>query len=400
MKLEILPSLAKGSVTAPPSKSMAHRAMFCAAMAKGESVISPVSLSEDMGATADALSALGAEFVREGDKLRVRGFGFPRATGKTVDCRESGSTLRFVLPLCLLTGERIRLEGAERLFARPLSVYESLCREKGFLWEQGERGLTVCGKLLPGHYRVAGDVSSQFITGLLFALSLLEGESVLEITGQKESASYIDMTLSVMADFGAKVQAEENAYRIFGGAGYIPRAYTVEGDASNAAFLDAFSLLGGSVRVLGLREDSLQGDRVYRRLFEQMRHGNLEADLSDCPDLAPILIALAAAGQGAVFTGTRRLRIKESDRGLAMAEELKKCGVTLCLEENRIVVPGGMLKPPAEPVCGHNDHRIVMAMSVLLSRLGGVIEGAEAVAKSYPDFFEEIKKLGIEVIKK
>ncbi len=397
MKAIFSPSFAQGEISAPPSKSMAHRALIAAALAEGESRLSPIALSEDMLATMDCLTSLGACFSRNGEEVLVKGFGKKPSFGKELFCRESGSTLRFLIPLCLLSGEEYVLSGSERLLERPLSVYEDLCREKGFLFERKEEKLFVSGKLLPGEYFVPGNVSSQFITGLLFALSLLEEDSFLHITGEKESESYIDMTISAMAHFGVRAEKREDGFLIPGGQNYQPRAFTVEGDHSNAAFLTAFDFVGGKVKVLGTKEDSLQGDRVYRAHFEALKEGNCTIDLSDCPDLGPIDLALAAFFHGARFTGTRRLRIKESDRGEAMKKELEKCGVSLIVGENEIIVPQGKLLPPKERISGHNDHRIVMALSVILSRLGGEIEGAEAVSKSYPDFFEEIKKLGIEV---
>ena len=397
MKIEIIPSLAKGVVAVPPSKSMAHRALISAALADGESEILGISSSEDMLATMDCLTSLGAKFLRDGDKVQVRGIGKNPENSGVLHCRESGSTLRFLIPLCLLTGEKFTLAGAERLMARPLSVYEALCREKGFRFEKEGNTLTVQGKLEAGEYAVAGDISSQFLTGLLYALSLLEGDSVLRLTTPLESASYVDMTLAAMAEFGVEIRREREGFFIRGGQNYTPRKYSVEGDWSNAAFPEALNLLGGEVKLSGLNENSLQGDRVYRAHFKALAEGAPTVDLTDCPDLAPVLFAVAAYLNGARFTGTRRLAMKESDRGAAMAEELAKCGVELVMGENEIIVPKVTLYSPKEAISGHNDHRIVMAMSVLLTRLGGVIKGAQAVAKSYPNFFEDIKQLGIEV---
>ncbi len=397
MKAFFSPSFAEGTVFAPPSKSMAHRALIAAALAEGESTLSPIALSEDMLATMDCLESLGAAFYREGHTVRVKGFGGKPSFGKELCARESGSTLRFLIPLCLLSGKEYVLSGSERLLERPLSVYEDLAKEKGFLFERRDGKVFVSGKLTPGEYTVPGNISSQFITGLLFALSLLEKDSFLHITGKTESASYIDMTLSAMAFFGVKAERRDDGFFIPGGQKYLSRTFTVEGDHSNAAFLDAFSAVGGKVTVLGTNADSLQGDRVYKKHFDALQKGFCEIDLTDCPDLAPILFALAAYFHGARFTGTARLRIKESDRGEAMKKEIEKCGGDIRIEENKITVFKQELFSPEEVISGHNDHRIVMAMSVLLSRLGGEIEGVEAVSKSYPDFFEEIKKLGIEV---
>ena len=397
MRVEILPSRAKGEAAAPPSKSMAHRALIAASLAEGQSIISGISASQDMLATMDCLTAMGAVFTREGDVVQVQGFGkHPNHTG-ILNCIESGSTLRFLIPLCLLTGKTYVLKGASRLMERPLTVYEKLCEEKGFLFEKSGTTLKVGGSLTPGEYTVPGDISSQFITGLLFALSLPEGDSFLRVTGAWESASYIDMTLAVMKDFGVEIRREPDGFFIAGGQKYTPREYLVEGDWSNAAFLEALGLFEGGVKLCRVNADSLQGDRVCTEYFKALAGSAPTLDLSDCPDLAPILFAVAAYYNGARFTGTRRLAIKESDRGAAMAAELAKCGVDLILGENEITVPKANLHAPKEAIFGHNDHRIVMAMSVLLSRLGGVIEGAEAVAKSYPNFFEVIKHLGIEV---
>ena len=397
MRAQFSPSFAKGEVTVPPSKSMAHRALIAACLAEGESLLSPIALSEDMLATMDCLTALGATFTREGDAVRVKGFGKKPRSLDILRCRESGSTLRFLIPLCLITGETFVLEGSERLMERPLSVYEKLCREKGFTFEKNGNRLTLRGRLLPDAYTVAGNVSSQFITGLLFALSLLDGDSVLRVEGEWESASYIDMTLEAMKEFGVEVGRDGDGFAICGKSKYSPRAFSVEGDWSNGAFPEALGLLGGKVKLLGLKENSLQGDRVYRTHFKALAEGAPEIDLSDCPDLAPVLFALAAYFHGARFTGTRRLAMKESDRGAAMRDELAKCGAKLILDENEITVFKTELYAPTETIFGHNDHRIVMAMSVLLSRLGGEIDGAEAVSKSYPNFFEDIQNLGIKV---
>ena len=397
MKVFFSPSLAKGSVRAPGSKSVSHRALIAASLAKGESVIGGMELSQDILATADCLRALGAKIDLDPQRSVVFGVGGVKAVDRELYCRESGSTLRFCLPLALLTGSEHALFGSRRLLDRPLDVYEALAREKGFRMEKKEECWVVQGPLEPGEYAVSGSVSSQFITGLLFALSSLEGECVVRLTTPLESASYLDLTLSVMEEFGVSVEKKEDSFLLRGSRRYLPRHYEVEADWSNAAFLDAFTSVGGSVSVLGLKEDSQQGDRAYREIIPLLETSAPTVDLSNIPDLGPILIALAAYHNGATFVGTRRLRIKESDRGEAMAQELKKCGVTVTVEENRIVVPGGQLQPPKEAIDSLNDHRIVMAMSVLLSRLGGVIKGAEAVNKSFPDFFDRIKSLGIEV---
>ena len=289
------------------------------------------------------------------------------------------------------------LKGSARLMERPLSVYENLCNEQGFVFQQSGDTVTVCGCLKNGNYELNGSISSQFISGLIFALLMCEGKSTLYLTEKIESRSYIDLTIQALNQFGFRVSWEaQDLLQIIGGCGK-PQERTVEGDYSNAAFFDALNLLGGSVEVIGLNEDSLQGDRIYSDYFIEISQGTPTLSLADCPDLAPILMAMAAVFHGARFTDTARLKIKESDRGAAMAKELKKCGVRVDLFDNEIIVYGGMLAAPTETFDGHNDHRIVMSMAVLCAKLGGTIEGAQAVAKSFPRFFEQLKGLGIEV---
>ena len=390
MNVLIRPGAARGTVAAPPSKSQAHRLLICAALADGESNVRGVDRSEDILATADCLAALGASLTWEGDDVRIRGCD-PRKSGPAVlRCRESGSTLRFMIPLCLLSGSAMRLEGSEKLLSRPLSVYDDLCREQGLALRRENAGLLAEGCLAPGEYTVPGGISSQFITGLLFALPLLPADSRIQLIPPVESRSYLSLTLQALHDAGVDVSwADENTLFIPGGAAYRPLDTEVEGDYSNAAFFEALNCAGGNVTVIGLRPDSLQGDRVYRE--------NAGLDLADCPDLAPVLFAAAALGRGASFTGTRRLRFKESDRGAAMAQELAKFGVQLISEENRITVPAAALRAPSEPLDSHNDHRIAMALSLLCTRTGGEIRGAEAVRKSFPDYWDRLQSLGIEI---
>ena len=398
MRAIIQPGSARGSVAAPPSKSMAHRLLICAGLADGVSVIRNVDRSEDILATADCLTALGASLEWEGSTVRIRGCD-PRKSGPAVlRCRESGSTLRFMVPLCLLSGSAMRLEGSRTLLSRPLSVYEDLCREQELTLLREDGGLAVKGCLVPGEYAAPGDISSQFITGLLFALPLLSGDSRIRLIPPVESRSYLSLTLQALHDAGVDVSwADENTLFIPGGAAYRPLDTEVEGDYSNAAFFEALNCAGGNVTVTGLRPDSLQGDRVYRDFFPRLAAGNAGLDLADCPDLAPVLFAAAALGRGASFTGTRRLRFKESDRGAAMAQELAKFGVQLISEENRITVPAAALRAPSEPLDSHNDHRIAMALSLLCTRTGGEIRGAEAVRKSFPDYWDRLRSLGIEI---
>ncbi len=399
MKAVLKPCVPGGRVMAPPSKSMAHRLLIGAALANGQSVIHHVADSDDIRATMNCLQALGATFSKVGDTVTVQGADITRRTGcACMDCHESGSTLRFLIPLALMGGDRATFHGSKKLFARPLDIYEEIAKRQNFLFERTENGVTVEGRLRSGDYRVVGNISSQFISGLLFVLPLCVGDSRILITPPVESRSYIDLTLQALAAFGIRAEwQDERTLRIPGGQTYCPADLTVEGDYSNAAFFSALSLLGGNVTVEGLREDSLQGDRAYIRYFEMLMRGTPTIHLGNCPDLGPILMAVAAAKSGAVFCGTRRLKLKESDRGEVMAAELRKFGTSVEVSEDSIVVYPGDFHAPQEPLCGHNDHRIVMALSVLLTATGGEILGAEAVRKSLPEFFDMLKPLGVEV---
>ncbi len=399
MRLTISKSTAKGIIEAPPSKSLAHRYIICAGLSEGKSVVSNISLSEDIRATIDCIRALGREVTVEGDKVTVHAGKIAYGDRIVFPCRESGSTMRFFMGIAMALDTESVFEGSETLRNRPMSVYEDIAAKEGISFVKEASCIRLKGSLSAGEYAVKGNISSQFITGLLYGLSLIDGKSLIKIEPPIESRSYIELTLQALRTFGVKAAwLDDDSLEIEGGASYKACDVRVEGDFSNAAFLDAFNVLGGDVRVEGLNDDSSQGDKVYREIYKGYEAGVVSADISDCPDLGPVLFALAAASKGGSFTGTKRLKIKESDRGTVMCEELSKFGVDTYMEDNLIIIGGGKLKRPAVALDGHNDHRIVMSLVLLLTLTGGEIEGAEAVRKSYPDFFEDIKKLGIEVI--
>lgn len=391
------PCTLRGAVEAPPSKSMAHRYLIGAALSRQTCTLTGVDYSEDILATLDCLKALGVGITADGDTVTVEPQGFMAVDDPILSCRESGSTLRFFIPLALCLGKTVTLRGSERLFDRPLEVYGEMCRDRGILFNKDTASLTLRGKLESGYYRVRGDISSQFITGLLFALVYLGRDSTVEILPPFESRSYVDLTVSALRSFGAEV-AFTDPYTVSVKPSRL-HAFSgrVEGDYSNAAFLDAFNVLGGDVSVGNLNPHSLQGDRVYADYFARIKAGTPTLDISDCPDLAPVLMALAALKNGATLTGTDRLKTKESDRGAAMHAELTKLGGGLVFGDNQITVPAQALRYTGDVLDGHNDHRIVMALSVILTQTGGNLRGAEAVRKSYPGFFEDIIWLGAEV---
>ena len=408
-----------GTITAPPSKSMAHRAVLCAALADGCSHVENLEFSKDISATLSAAAQLCAQVDTGKNDAIVEGLGHFLPLAAPVDCCESGSTLRFLIPIASLTGQKVTFTGRGRLMERPQSVYETLYKEQNLRFEQSPAGLTIEGALTPGEYRLAGNVSSQFISGLLFALPLLAGPSTLHLIPPVESRSYIAMTRAVQAAFGVHSQwLDETTLAIPGGQQYHPCDYTVEGDYSQAAFPAVLGAVCGGVTITGLAPETLQGDAVIldilRRCGAQFTrtgssvtfakaplHG-VDIDLADCPDLGPVLMVLGLLCQGTtVIRNAERLRLKESDRIAAMEAELRACGGVLESEGGTITVHGcaDKLHAPAAPLHGHNDHRVVMSLAVLAAAadLPLCVDDAEAIQKSWPNFFAAIKPLGVEV---
>lgn len=399
MKVKILPSKTSGEVSAPPSKSFAHRYLIGSVLSRGKCVIKNIADSDDISATLSCIEQLGGSVTKDGNTVTVIPTNEKQIENAVFDCKESGSTLRFFIPVVLATGAKnCTFSGSERLLARGIKEYEKLFENSDVIINSDEKSIEVNGKLSAGNYEISGEVSSQYTTGMLFALSVLSGKSTLKITGNAESRAYVDMTIKVLNDFGADIaEPEKNFFEINGKGRLSPGEFTVEGDWSNAAFLIALSRLLGTISVSGLNENSVQGDRFSSVAFDALDGENAEIDLKDCPDLAPILFSYAAYKNGGRFINTRRLRVKESDRANVMAEELKKFGANIKVYENSVEIEKTQLKPPIVPLCGHNDHRIVMALSVLAAVFGAEIDGAEAVNKSYPDFFRVIKKAGVNV---
>lgn len=399
MKVKILPSKTSGEVSAPPSKSFAHRYLIGSVLSCGKCVIKNIADSDDISATLSCIEQLGGSVTKDGNTVTVIPTNEKQIENAVFDCKESGSTLRFFIPVVLATGTKnCTFLGSERLLARGIKEYEKLFENSDIIIKSDKKSIEVNGTLSAGNYEISGEVSSQYTTGMLFALSVLDGKSTLKITGNAESRAYVDMTIKVLKDFGADItETEKNFFEINGKGRLSPGEFTVEGDWSNAAFLIALSRLVGTISVSGLNENSVQGDRFLSVAFDSLDGENAEIDLKDCPDLAPILFSYAAYKNGGKFINTRRLRVKESDRANVMAEELKKFGANVKVYENSVEIEKTQLKPPIVPLCGHNDHRIVMALSVLAAVFGAEIDGAEAVNKSYPDFFRVIKKAGVNV---
>ena len=398
MNIIIKPSVASGEINAPPSKSCAHRLLICSALAKGKSVIDNIGTNDDIIATISCLKELGAKIEIDGNKAVVCGIeNINKKECINLFCNESGSTLRFLIPLSLVFSDTATFSGSDRLLERPQSVYEELFTEKGCYLKRAGKTLVAGGELKSGTYSIRGDVSSQFLTGLLFTLPLLDGDSEIVLTTPLQSAPYIDITIDVLSKFGVKVEKINDGFYIKGNQEYLPRNLSVEGDWSNSAFLEAFNLIGGNVTLKGMNEGSCQGDKVYRKFFNELMKGTPTLDISDCPDLGPVLIACSVLCNGAKLIGAKRLKIKESDRGVAMQTELSKFGVNIIVNDDEIIIPKTEIKAPKEILNCHNDHRIAMSLSILCSKVGGTLENAQCVNKSYPEFFDNIKTLGIQI---
>ena len=412
MDLTIYPSKLAGEVTPPSSKSQAHRALIAAALGGGISTISNLADSQDIQATRRCLSALGALVEDLGPgTLRVHGLGnsIPQAGPfPTLDCGESGSTLRFLIPVARLVQGQAAFTGRGRLMERPLAPYEDLFRGKGICWRMEHGVLTLdSGRgydrlaLDPGEYRLPGDVSSQFITGLLFALPLLEGDSDLLLTAPLESRGYVDLTLDVLDRFGVVAEPRENGFHIPSGQMYQARDLAVEADWSQAAFWYAANHLGGQVDILGMDPASRQGDReiaAYSRMLA--RSGQVELDVSQCPDLAPPLAAMAAVRTGTTrLTNAARLRAKESDRLASVTRALRAMGGQVEEYADSLTIHGVKRLPGGGVVDCANDHRIAMMAAVCAASAEAPVKllGAECVRKSYPEFWTHFQSLGGEL---
>lgn len=422
-KVLIAPTKFNGKIHIPSSKSMGHREIICAGLAQGTSVIDNISMSKDIEATCRCLQALGVQIENVPSRfagrtaLRVTGSGKLTAAESGADCGESGSTLRFIIPLAALLGQPFTLTGHGRLVSRPLQAYYDIfdSQQLGYSTENGQLPLTVNGHLQSGQYQLPGDVSSQYVSGLLFALPLLEGDSVLEITSPLESASYVNLTLSCLAKYGIKIENEEHRlYKIPGRQKYQPQNSNVEGDWSQAAFWLVAGTLGRQVSSTGLTADSLQGDRAVLNIMqrmgakltqeqdavtaEQSTTAGCVIDAADCPDIIPVLTVLAAVSAGTTkIINAARLRIKECDRLAAMTSELNKLGAKITELPDGLIIEGCAqgLRGGAQ-VDAWNDHRIAMSLAVAAAACAEpfTLTGAASVAKSYPEFWQDYLQAG------
>ncbi len=390
--VELENSILNGDISIPPSKSAAHRALICSFLSGGGNVEGIID-SADMKATTGALDAL-----HNGNEV--------------IDCIESGSTLRFLIPVAAALGKSVTFVGSGRLPERPIGEYITLLEAHGVKCESdGFLPLKISGKLRGGRFELRGDISSQYVTGLLLALPLLKENSEIVLTSPLQSKPYVDMTIKVLKDYGVEVEESENGYLIKGNQKYKVRDYIVEGDWSQAAFFLAAGAIGGDITVLRLDINSTQGDKeivsILKRFGADVEVNNnsvsarkselhaAEIDAKDIPDMVPALSVVAANASGkTVIKNIQRLRLKESDRVQSIVSNLKRAGVKAQATENEIIIEGSKIK--GAELCGFNDHRIVMAMSILALFAQGktTITDAQSINKSYPGFFEDYNLLG------
>lgn len=390
MDIVIYPKKLHGDLTAIPSKSHAHRALICAAFSDNATTIVCPETNKDIEATVSCLSALGAQITRTNVGYTVSPITKIPAVAE-LNCNESGSTLRFMLPIVGALGVDTTFHLSGRLPERPLSPLWEEMERMGCSLSRNKNGILRCtGRLKAGAYSIAGNVSSQFISGLLLALPLLDGNSSLEITGNIESKPYIDLTKAVLSSFGVKTD-EENI--VAGFPFCSPREVIVEGDWSNAAFFYVANTLGSDIHITGLNENSAQGDRAILPLLDKLSNA-MEIDACDIPDLVPILSVAAAAHNGVTFTNIARLRAKESDRVHTVIEMLRALGVHAQSTENTLTVyPGQFHSGTVDAV---NDHRIAMSAAIAATTADGAVSiiDSQCVEKSYPAFWEEYRRLG------
>lgn len=404
----IKPSRLCGTVRIPPSKSDVHRAIICAALAKGVSTVSPVAFSEDISATIDCIKALGAEVSVDGDKVTINSAKIFENKTAELQCRESGSTVRFFIPVAAAGGVNGTFNGKGRLPERPLGVYTDLLPKHGVeCITNGGLPFEIKGQLTSGTFEVPGDISSQFITGLLFALPLLDGDSVIHLTSPLQSKGYIDMTLSVQKQFGVDIIKNGEDYIIKGNQKYKPCNYITEGDWSQAAFFLVAGALGGDVTVEGVKKDSCQGDKeiveLLKRFGADVEQSNcsvrckakklnaVDIDASQIPDLVPILTVCASFAEGKTrIYNAQRVRLKESDRLAAISDCLNSCGGKVTETEDGLLIEG-IDSIKGGFANGYNDHRIVMSMAIAALRCESkiVISDKESITKSYNEFFED-----------
>ena len=412
-QITLFPTSLKGDINVPPSKSLSHRALICAALSDGVSEITNIIYSDDINATIEALKQLGAKFTKQSDKLIVEGTKKLKLKRKEVDCNESGSTIRFLIPIFSLTNKEVHFTGKESLIQRPQSIYKKIFDQDNNTFKVEDNKVVVKGSIKARKYIIKGNVSSQFISGLLFSLPLLDDDSTIMVDGPLESKSYVDLTIDMLDHYGIEVVEIEGGYFIEGKQSYKAKNYRVEGDFSQAAFFLVAGTLNGAIKVDDLNHESFQGDKQIINVIKDMKGkliftengfvteksntSSTTVDLSNCPDLGPIIALLASLSSGTTkIINAGRLRIKESDRIESTVETLLKLGANITSTKDSITITGRKSLKGDVLLDSYNDHRIAMMIAIAALRCENPIKlsNPQAVNKSYPHFFEDYVKVG------
>ena len=391
MNVKIAKGNLEGKIKAHPSKSYAHRYLIACALSKG-GFVKNIEYSDDIIATLDSLEALGFSFIRRFDSIEF--LTFRKVTGVPVlNCNESGSTLRFLIPIALTIYDEVKFTGTERLIARGISEYEKAFKNSGIKFTKDKTSITAKGKLTSGEFHLDGNISSQYISGLLFALPTLDGDSKIIIEKSIESRPYVDITIDCIKRFGIEIALNSQEFIIKGNQTYLKYECIVEGDYSNAAFIDAFNYLGSNVEIEGLNPYSYQGDKKYLEYYKLLSEDFQTIDIKDSIDLGPVLFVFASLNHGAKFIGTKRLEIKESNRIKDLEVEMNKLGVTFVVKDDEVTVSKINTKVKEVEFDSHNDHRVLMSLSLYSSLMNVKITNSECVKKSNPNFFIDLLKL-------
>lgn len=417
MNIVVNYSKCNGEVKIPASKSDLHRAIFAASLAKGTSVIRNVTLSNDVNATMNAFRTLGAKITHKDDTLIIEGLqDFESRVSNRINCMECGSTLRFIIPILSMFKKEFIIEGSPTLLSRPLDIYEDIYKKQQLKFKKERDRILVQGQISSGDYVFKGDISSQFVSGLLFYLPLLDKDSSIEIIPPFESESYVNMTLKTLKEFGIEI-IRESQYKfiIKGNQEYKPKEYIAEGDYSQFAFFAVLGAINGDITCRGLNQDSIQGDKVildilksfnidYKfignkvTIFKSNEIKGSDIDLSDCPDLGPICMILSLFSIKPVkIINIKRLRLKESNRVESMVENLKKLNALIEVHDDYMIVYPSLLKPSKTILNSYNDHRIMMSLVVVASMINGTtkISNAECIKKSYVNFYKDAQEVGV-----
>lgn len=414
MNVLITPNKLSGTVLIPPSKSESHRAIIAASLAKGKSIINNIVYSEDVLATIGAMEKIGVKFIKNANQLIVNGVARINFTDDNfIDCNESGSTLRFVLPVLSLSKQKVVFTGKPNLFRRPMSVFEAIFRQCELSFVQTDKNIIMSGALTPGYYELPGNISSQFISGLLFALPLLKGDSVVKVTTVLESEEYVTMTVAILKHYGINIIVEDhNLFHIPGNQVYQPANFCIEGDFSQMAVFATAGFLNGNITCKNIHHDENQPDRRILEYGKRMG-GNYEViengyafhrsemtgevlDIGQCPDLGPILALLGALSNGTtVIDNAARLKFKESNRLQSTYDTLKAMGVNVELTDSSLIIQGRSTLEGGTFET-FNDHRIAMMIAIASSHCNKpvLIKNAEVVNKSYPEFFADFARVG------